>query len=748
MKESFINKIKNNEYISKLLYENIKRNFPDVIPDNFNLEAYDDAIIEKEYLNNKEYLENMYKGIDDNIHLDKEQIKAILADEDYSLIIAGAGTGKTTTMVSKVKYLVDIKKVDPQKILVMSFSKKAVEELEKRIVLDFEIPVKATTFHSLGLSYVRKIFKDRKCYVVDNNVRNNIFLEYFKERIFPYKNKIKELLDIFSSEELNGNFVFLDFFKENYDKYEDFNSYFEDYKKYKFSQVDDIEQFVKNLVDKKLNQEYIYTIKGDLVKSKGEAIISNFLFCNNIEYKYEKIYKKILDDNKIYKPDFTLDLGGEEVYIEYFGLSTYKDEEKLRYNKIRKIKEDYHKIHHNKFIKIDYYPGENIEETLREELLKMGFALKPKSYEEIYNYMLDNNPSWSFHKFEQFLYNAIDFIKSSKYRDNYKEIISKKINELANPLIARRQAYYINDFYLYYQFKLFGSLDYGFDFSDLIFYANKYINNVNSTKIEYLIIDEYQDISEERYNLIKNIVKINNCKVLAVGDDWQSIYSFSGSKIEYTYDFEKYFEGAKLLKIVNTYRNSQELINYSGNFIMKNEDQIKKQLVSNKELLKPIKFVMFDDPFEYDVLKETILNIHKHNKDHNILILARNNNTIKKCYECPELKDEIGTKIKFVGYEDIDIDGMTIHKSKGLSADEVIVIGLSNNFPDLGHTDFWINELFSNKPPIESIECAEERRLFYVALTRTKNYVYLLVNKNPKYRSPFLNEICNIIKNN
>lgn len=126
----------------------------------------------------------MYKEINDSVKLDKEQIKAILADGKYSLIIARAGTGKTTTMASKVKYLVDIKKVDPSKILVMSYTKKATEELDSRINDDFNIPV-VTTFHNLAYTYIRKMFYDRKCYVVDNNLKNQIFLDHFKEKIFP-----------------------------------------------------------------------------------------------------------------------------------------------------------------------------------------------------------------------------------------------------------------------------------------------------------------------------------------------------------------------------------------------------------------------------------------------------------------------------------------------------------------------------------------------------------------------------------
>ena len=128
------------------------------------------------------------------------------------------------------------------------------------------------------------------------------------------------------------------------------------------------------------------------------------------------------------------------------------------------------------------------------------------------------------------------------------------------------------------------------------------------------------------------------------------------------------------------------------------------------------------------------------------MILARTNKLIKRCYDDPELKDDVGTKIKYVGYEEIDIDGMTIHKSKGLTSDEVILIGLNQNFPQADYELFWLESLFKAKPAQESIEFAEERRLFYVALTRTKNHVYLLVNKNPKQVSPFISEIYNIVK--
>jgi len=754
MLEEFNNKFQNNEYISKTLYKKVKEQKLE-ITNNFNIDKYNEQVLEKDYLKYKDYFENMYKGIDDNIHLDKEQIKAILTDEDYSLILAGAGTGKTTTMASKVKYLVDIKHINPAKIAVMSFTKKATEELENRIKVDFNIPANTTTFHSLGYSYIKEIFKTHKCYIVDSQIRNKIFINYFKENIFPFKYKIEEIFKIFKPEEINKSWLFSKFFKENYDKFNTFDEYFEYYKKVKINEIDNLEEFVENRILKDINKEdYPTTIKGELVKSAGEARIANFLYRNSIDYEYEKIYKELMEDNTTYKPDFTLNLGGEEVYIEFFGLSSYDESSTdiKKYNTIRKKKEKYHREHHTKFISIDYIKGQNIEETLKFELQKLGFTLKPKTYIEIYNRILDNNEISTFYPFKDFLYELIDLLKSSNKRNNYVSSINEYINinpsEVQEEMI--KQYEYFKEFYKYYQDKLYGnSEEYGFDFSDMFYYATKYMENLNKTNLQfdYIIIDEYQDISKERYMFTKKISDLNNSKVIAVGDDWQSIFAFAGSKIRYIYDFEKYFEGSKLLRITNTYRNSQELINYSGSFIMKNNDQIKKELISEKSINHPIKFVKFKDDNEYLVLKRLIKKIHLDNPSHKILILSRINKNIEMIFEDDDFKDGIDTKIEFIGYENLDIDGMSIHKSKGLTSDEVILIGLDNSFPLDKRNTFWLKAIFKEDIEKESIPFAEERRLFYVALTRTKNYVYLLVNEDTKKRSPFVNEIYNIIVN-
>ncbi len=743
MKEEFKRKVKNREYISNRLYQSVKNDYP-----NFDIEKYNNIILT--FLSNKykDYFKNMFKGIDDNIVLDDEQIRAILSDEDSALIIAGAGTGKTTTMTAKVKYLVDIKKVDPSKILVMSYTKKATQELEKRILGDFNIPAHITTFHSLGYEYIRNIFKNRKCSVVDFNDREAIFFDYFCE-IFKNKNKLKDILETFDITVTNMQWVFSKWFLQNYENYNTYEELILEYKKYKINEVKSLPNGIKGYIDywveKRINQENIITIQGELVKSASEAVIANFLYKNNILYSYEKIYTELMDNNKIYKPDFTIDIGGEEIYIEYFGL----DDEKYNKNKKEKIK--FHKEHNNKFIELDKTPLENIEKELSIKLQEFGIKLNKRSDEEIYSRILDNNKLSLIYPFKNFFYDVIDVIKESINRDNYQRIIKDYIEKLTSEKEqAKKQYSYINEFYIYYQRQLYGAEIYKFDYSDLLYYANKYIENLginNDLNFEYIIIDEYQDISQFKYELTKKTVDINHAKIYAVGDDWQSIYSFSGSRIEYIYNFKDYFKDAVIFRISRTYRNSQELLNVSGEFVMRNPDQIKKYLESSKHLDKPIEFIYFDNGQEYETLKDIILNIHKNNPTHNILVLGRTNAIIKRCFDTDYFNDELGTKISFIGYEDIDLEGMTIHKSKGLTFDEVIVIGLNKSFPSSYKEIYWITSLFRYPTINERIPYAEERRLFYVALTRTKNKVYLLVNRDEDKQSVFIREIKEISNN-
>lgn len=753
MIDEFLYRVYNDLYVSNHLYQNVLEIDKELIPKGFDLDEYNEEVLNKLYQQNKEYFNNIFKDVDPNIHIDYEQAKTILADEDYSLIVAGAGTGKTTTMVAKVKYLVEKMHVNPSEIVAISFTKKTTEELKKRIVDDFDIPANIFTFHSLGYKYIRNYFTGKKGIdVVDHNVRHQIFLEYIKD-IFADKDKLNNLVNIYTNQGEDRPWILGKFLAENYEKYNSFEEYFNDYKKNCLWEAsENLPERVERETQRRLNADVPMTLKGEIVKSVGEARIANFLYKNSIDYEYEKIYKELIEDGKKYNPDFTIYHAGEPIYIEYFGLSNYDGEEAKDYQRIKKIKEEYHAKRHNKFIKVDYIPGENIIDTLRDELYKLGIKFNEKSNYDIYNDILDQNPTREMFRLEAFWYDVVDSIKASYKREYKNYVIDDFLSTLDTNTRLKYEAdsYFVRQFYSFYCHKLIDDPNIlKVDFNDMIYYARKCLSE-DPDKIpfnyKYLIIDEYQDISQGRYLLTKKIIDENHGKIMAVGDDWQSIYGFSGSKIEYIYDFEKYYKGAKIFKISTTYRNSQSLVNYVGEFIMRNKSQIQKELISIKDEENPIEFIEFDKGEEYLKLKEIVLKIHKDNPNHKILILARKNYSINKIFDDFDFKDDVGTKITIRNAKNISIDGMSIHKSKGLTTDDVILIGLNNNFPIEDFGDYWLKVLFKNEVVTEKIDNAEERRVFYVALTRAKHKVYLLVNKDINRVSPFVQELREIIR--
>ena len=272
----------------------------------------------------------------------------------------------------------------------------------------------------------------------------------------------------------------------------------------------------------------------------------------------------------------------------------------------------------------------------------------------------------------------------------------------------------IKSIYLIYQEELASTLS--VDLNDVINLATSLIQKYGFKRYyKYIIIDEYQDISLNRFNLINEIKKSCNSYIFAVGDDFQSIYKFTGSKINFIVKFKKYFKNSKILRLRNTYRNSNELIKVATNFIMKNGNQLKKKLCSNKNLSKPVKIVYYSKNMDIKVNKVL------ESLDDNYLILGRNTFDVNML-----------DKTKEYNY-------MTMHKSKGLEVDNVLIINLSSNyngFPSKERTSVTNLLLKKDKYLFE-----EERRLFYVALTRTRNYVYLFVDKDKP--SVFIKELLN-----
>jgi len=257
------------------------------------------------------------------------------------------------------------------------------------------------------------------------------------------------------------------------------------------------------------------------------------------------------------------------------------------------------------------------------------------------------------------------------------------------------------------------------DFHDMINMASKIVKQNGIYPYKYIIIDEYQDTSLNKCLLIKNIKEKTKAKLIAVGDDWQSIYRFTGSDLQIFTNFNKYFKKTKIIKLKKTYRNSKQLLNLASKFIKKNPNQLSKKLLSDKQNKTPFKIYYYQSSIK-EIWPQLVIDIE--NKE--TLILGRNNKDIN-------LIPKLNQNMKY----------MTIHKAKGLEAQNVIIINLENTItgiPSKIKTDEYLKYVTKIK---EQYPLEEERRLFYVAITRTKTSNYLIVKKdNP---SLFVKEILN-----
>ena len=284
----------------------------------------------------------------------------------------------------------------------------------------------------------------------------------------------------------------------------------------------------------------------------------------------------------------------------------------------------------------------------------------------------------------------------------------------------------------YYQSYL--SRNHLIDFNDMINKAIKIIDTYGFNRnYKYIFVDEYQDMSLKNFQLLKAIKSNINANLVVVGDDWQSIYGFRDSDLKLFTNFDEYFPNAKRVFIEKTYRSPQQLIDTAGNFIMQNENQFKKSLISDSSIEKPIKIVYHSHKSEEE--NHTIYNlIYNLSQKNEVLILARHakddideflyeTNLVKKgrARNHKIITDSSGT-IKNVEFR-------TIHAAKGLEADYVILIQVINDWLGFPNklSPFYFHTFIQGWGKDDKFE--EERRLFYVALTRAKKGVYIFTTK-------------------
>lgn len=704
------------------------------------INEHNQQFIKLELLKRKEYFDNLFLQSDPNIILDEEQRKAILIDEDYSLIIAGAGSGKTTTMAAKVKYLIEIKKIKPSEIILLAFTNKAASELSERINQDFQLHVDVLTFHKLGMRFLREIFPYPLQIIGDSGIRQ-VIIQYVKERIFPNKKLLYEFIHTFDT------YVYFD---ESCLNYKSFNEYYQHYMDKKYEQCKyNLKQEIQSRIQAR--SKFMKSINGEYLKSEGEVKVANYLYQNSIPYYYEKVYPYRVGEQRSYSPDFTILNFDENIYLEYYGLASLsKDGEincfdkQYKSNILKKRKN--HQHYHTNLIELfsSYEDKKNILDVLDQECRKYSLVKREKSEKEIFYRLMETSQDSQFLRFVQLMIVFIQRFKEMNMQlTDFDLLIEKETDEK-----LKKQLKFTKDLYLYYQNEIHKK--HRIDFADMINFSYKSMDKLKeklNINYKYLIIDEYQDISSQRYSFAKRITELFQAKLVAVGDDWQSIYSFSGSDIKLFTEFCDLMGYGEIIKIKNTYRNSQELIDLAGDFISKSNYLFQKDLYSKKHLNKPVELVSYDLDIDskntIDIkLEQLLAKIYQQDKTQKILLLGRYRSDIdiilaSNLYHKGNYDQIICNK-----YPQLYIDFLTVHKAKGLGYDQVILINAlddTKGFPSKIKDEPLIQVI--TPAVIDNVSYSEERRLFYVALTRTKNKLYILCPSNYDKTSEFIKEI-------
>ena len=731
--------------ISKVIhiYNNIEDTF-----DKHNEEYISWAIQEE-----KDYLDNILKSVDPEVVLDEDQRKVILTDEDYCLVIAGAGAGKTTTVAAKVKYLVDKKGIDPSQILVVSFTNKAVNELKEKIQDALGVPCPIATFHSTGNAIIHKNSPDEKLNIVDSSKLYFVIRDYFRGSIMQNESVVNKLIMFFAS-----------YFDAPYEG-DDLNGFFNNIAKANYSTMrSDLEDFKREVIDARTKKSV--TIQNEILRSHQEVEIANFLYLNNLDYEYEPPYQYQIEfSRKPYTPDFVIYQGNKMTYIEHFGITEngendrYSKYEIERYKKAVNDKILLHKKHGTSLIYTfsAYNDRRTLISHLKEELEKKGFELKPRSNKEVMEMLVAGEENRYTRKLVNLICRFISNFKVNGYNaDDFNRMYHSTQNVRSRLFLD-----ICHDCYLEYDRWL--KENNAVDFEDMINESARLLREVKEMKkkldFKYVIVDEYQDISRQRFDLTKALSEVTDAKIIAVGDDWQSIYAFSGSDITLFTKFAEKMGYAKMLKIVRTYRNSQDVIDIAGNFIQKNSAQIEKRLLSEKRITDPVIIYTYDSTSKgpngnrrsgvnyavahaVEVALTQLLEYKKQEEKvpGTILLLGRyafDGDHLEKSGLFEYINR--GNKIKSVRYPKLDITFMTAHSSKGLGFDDVIIVNGKNEtygFPSKIEDDPVLGFVIKGD---SSIDYAEERRLFYVAMTRTKNRVFFVApEQNP---SEFLLEL-------
>lgn len=661
--------------------------------------------------------------------LNDKQQDAVISEEKCLLVLAGAGSGKTKTLLQKLIYLIEEKSVSPSSILAITFTKNATNEMLDRLIISAD---------ESG-QYEKQLFNKRKSIADKDKER---FLQQKKYTwidsltVKTFHSFCYSVLRNYGVNEFDNKFKIIGDEKRSEDnelsKHVAPETAFEVMHKLLIEECEDTEYLLKlkryildyiidkihlKQVDPRLlpnNGKYFTTLNGTKVRSKSEQYIADWLYRHSIKFEYEPLLN-VKDFS--FNPDFYIP--DANLYIEHISDKSYstKDKEEqfkkgnlLLVKTFESMTKDSALFNHtlDRIVKnrlpADYHKTVSI--NFKEEF--HGY------HEDVKDFIQQILRITDMIKVENI---SIDTVLENARNDQHERV--RNFYELAIPIVKKYVHYCTDKSYL--------------DFNDLIsrstslFQNHSDIANKYKSKYQYILVDEFQDVNNLQVELIK-LLLTDNTQLFCVGDDWQSIYGFRGSNVSYIVEFEKHFENAKTIQLNLNYRSTQNIVGASNEVIKHNKFKVDKDVQASKK--SEHKIVVYagntedeNIQFCFDKVKELL--------DDGI-----NNDEILFLYRRSKMFTPYYYRFK---NENIRIQGKTIHASKGLEAKIVFIIGLTEG--NGGFPDIWLEDRIFQviKKANHDLLMEEERRLFYVAITRAKDKLFLITQKGNE--SSFLKEI-------
>lgn len=703
--------------------------------------------------------------------LSNQQRNAIVLDEDNVLVISSAGSGKTFSLQGKVKYLVEQRHIDPANILVVTFTRKAAESLKERINVD---RVTCSTFDALANRIVANATGEKPNICDDRNVTEFVFQQLFKET--DYLKAVTEYL-LFGSNNAQTE-----------------------------TEAENIQELVESRKASDL-RTILPCMDGHVVftKSEQERIIGDILAKNGVNYRYEESYEHNVAtlEHRQYMPDFSIHYTAKQtitimgvdgkphtktreeekrVYIEHFGVGidgrvpkwfaqkgeSHQDATR-RYTEGINWKRELHKEKGTILLETSSADFlilgiEGVEKKLLKMLAEVGVPLNPLPSDEVVK-MINKSTPQRLRSVKTMVTSFVSLLKSScmdlesiiidieadclEYKPSWIDIINRKevkkrhIEYLQKNRDKTVLEKIIRPYYLLYQNRLQETKQK--DFIDIVADATEYCTNHPTKRYDYILIDEFQDLSIVRYKFIQALRSDTpyRTKLFCVSDDWQSIYRFAGSDISLFNKFSSYFGYVEECKIETTYRFGEPLATLSSDFILVNPLQKKKQVRCLEQAhtdITCIPYIHENRPNQgllsniQKIVPQILLSIPQ---DKTVVFLGRYGFDVNTLVEA-------GFEVTGKGFHPtIHYNGreypfLTVHQAKGLESDYVIILNCNSGtygFPSAIEDDPVLSYVLSDS---DSFKFAEERRLFYVAITRSIKHTYILYDE--KRPSVFLND--------